>query len=81
MTTIEILDELLKSCEPESSAWHGLSIVRLRWVMRDQKIQEAVEEIMAFAAKHGISYERDDIEECAQIVGRHTGVTPTEVTP
>jgi len=43
------------------------------------QVQAAVDEIMTFAAGHGISYERDDIEECAHMIDRHTGVTPTEV--
>jgi len=74
MTTIEMIDKIAAVVPLGSPQWHMMMDLRARVESERAALQEAVEEIHAFAAEHGISYERDDIAHCADIIAEKTGV-------
>jgi O-methyltransferase involved in polyketide biosynthesis len=78
MNTIEMIDRIANHFPTNSAAWLQVMDLRARVESERAALQEAVEEIHTFAAEHGISYERDDIAHCADIIAEKTGVTHAE---
>jgi len=74
MTTIEMIQKIQDLYDPGYGVYHMLDDLKARVESERAALREAVEEIHAFAAEHGISYERDDIAHCADIIAEKTGV-------